>query len=362
MMKKISILHLGGTISSKVDYKTGGVSSKFSEKDILELYPEIKNIAKISSKLVANMLSEDMNFQHYNIIAKEVQKEIKKGTEGIIVTHGTDTMHYTSSALAFILENLPIPVILTGAQRSSDRGGSDARLNLICSCQFIANSNFQGVAICMYESTSDEACLILPSTKTRKIHSSRRDAFKAINSKPIARVTIQGNVGFIGKHNKASEKKLKLKLIKEDLKIGILKSHPNLSSIEIKNYSKFDGLIIEGTGLGHIAVNKTDSLTLENEKILEALKKLAKKIPVVITTQCIFGRINLNVYSSGRKLQEVGILGHQSDTLTETAFIKLAWLLSNYKKEEIPKLINKNFRGEISSRTSLDFLNYVYQK
>ncbi|MAF50460.1 MAG: Glu-tRNA(Gln) amidotransferase GatDE subunit D [Nanoarchaeota archaeon] len=359
MMKKISILHLGGTISSKVDYKTGGVSSKFSEKDMLELYPEIKKIAKISSRLIANMLSEDMNFQHYNLISKEIQKEVKKGTEGIIITHGTDTLHYTSAALSFILEHLPIPVILVGAQRSSDRGSSDAELNLICALNFIAQSNFSGIAVCMHSSTSDDACLILPPTKSRKIHSSRRDAFKAINSKPIARVTKQGNIGFI---KKITEKNgnFKLYLFNPDLKIGILKSHPNLSSLEIKNYSKFDGLVIEGTGLGHIAVNKIDSLTNENENVLKELKKLAKKIPIIMTTQCIFGRTNLDVYSSGRKLQEAGILGTQLDMTTETAFIKLAWLLSNHKKEEIPKLINKNYRNEISSRTSLDFLDYVY--
>tara|TARA_Y100000034_G_C6889149_1_gene408759 strand:- start:63 stop:1148 length:1086 start_codon:yes stop_codon:yes gene_type:complete len=360
-MKKISILHTGGTISSKVDYKTGAVSAKFSEKDMLKLYPEIKTIAKISSRLVANMFSEDMNFQHYNLLAKEVEKEIKKGAEGIIITHGTDTIHYTSSALSFILENLPIPVILVGAQRSSDRGSTDATLNLLCSLTFIAQTNFSEVGICMHETNSDDSCLILPALKTRKIHSSRRDAFKAINSKPIARVTKQGNVGFIEKYNKKTEKKsLKLNLFNEKIKVGILKTHPNLSSEEIKNYSSFNGLIIEGTGLGHLPINKTDKLTLENEKILQELKKLALKIPVIMTTQTIFGKINLNVYNTGRKLQEIGILGDQLDMLTETAYIKLAWLLSNYKKGEIPKLVSRNFRGEFSSRTSLDFLNYVY--
>jgi glutamyl-tRNA(Gln) amidotransferase subunit D len=360
MMKKISILHLGGTVASFYDEKKGGVSSKYTAEDILNLYPEIKLIAKLSSRLIKNMWSQDMNFKHYNIIAKEIEKEVKKGTEGIIITHGTDTMHYTSAALAFILEDLPIPVILTGAQRSSDRSSSDAKLNLICSSQFIANSNFQGVAICMYSSTSDDACLILPPTKTRKIHSTRRDAFKAINTKPIARVTIEGSVGFIGKHNKSSEKKLKLKLIKENLKIGILKAHPNMFAEQILFYKNYDGLIIESMGLGNLPTTKLDEETKENEKILGALKEVTKKIPIILTLQTIFGRLNMNIYSNQRIYQEIGLLGHQSDTLTETAFIKLAWLLSNYEKDEIPKLVSKNFRGEISSRTSLDFLDYVY--
>lgn len=231
IMKKISILHTGGTIASFVSEK-GGVEAKYTAKDILNLYPEIKHIAKIESRLIRNMWSQDTRFSHYNLLAKEVEKEIKNCAEGIIITHGTDFMHYTSSALSFILEDCPIPIILTGSQRSSDRGSSDAKLNLICACQFIANSNYQGVVICMHESTNDDACLILHPTKTRKFHTSRRDAFKVVNGKPIARVTLQGNVGFISKHNKAEDKKLKLKLFNEKLKIGILKAHPNMFAEE----------------------------------------------------------------------------------------------------------------------------------
>jgi len=358
---KISILHLGGTISSFLDEKTGGVSAKYTAKDILKLYPEIKHIAEIDSKLIRNMWSQDMRFSHYNIIAKEIEKEVKKGVDGIIITHGTDTMHYTSAALAFILEDCPIPVIITGAQRSSDRGSSDAKLNLICSCQFIANSNFQGVAICMYESMEDKSCLILSPTKTRKFHTSRRDAFKVVNGKPIARVTEQGNVGFIDKHNKKENKILKLKLINEDIKIGILKSYPGMLAEQINFYKNYDGLIIEATGLGNLPTTKLDKETQENEKILEALKNLSKKIPIVLSPQTIFGRLNLNVYSNQRPYQEIGLLGNESDMTTETTFIKLAWLLSNHK-EEVSKLIAQNLRGELSSRTSLDFLDYVYQE
>ena len=354
-MKKISILHTGGTIASKVDYKTGAVSAKFSERDILKLYPEIKDIAKISSKLITNMSSEDMNFKHYNLLAKEIQKEIKKKSQGIIITHGTDTLHYTSAALSFILENCPIPIILVGAQRSSDRGSSDAALNLICAIQFITKTDFKGTAICMHETTNDTTCSILPSTKTRKFHTSRRDAFKPINSKPIAIVHKHGAINLLQKIKK-SNKKLQLKLFNHKIKVAIIKSYPNLLAETIKLFSKYDGLILEGTGLGHFPINKTDNLTTENKKILTELKKLAKKIPIIMTSQCIFGRINLNVYSTGRILKEIGILGDLLDTTTETAYIKLAWLLSNYPKKDIKKLIPKNFRQEISQKTPADFL------
>lgn len=358
-MKKISILHLGGTIASFVS-KTGGVSAKYTAKDILNLYPEIKQIAEINSRLIRNMWSQDMRFSHFNIIAKEIEKEIKKNIDGIIITHGTDFMHYTSAALAFILENCPIPVILTGAQRSSDRGSSDAKLNLICSCHFISQTSFKGVAICMHESIDDNACLILPSTKARKIHSTRRDAFKVINGKPIARVTQQGNIGFIDKQEKKENLKLKLKLFNENLKIGILKPRPNMFAEEILFYKNYDGLILEASGLGNLPTTKLDKETTEHENILNALKILSKKIPIVLSPQTIFGRLNLNVYSNQRIYQEINLLGNDSDMTTETTYIKLAWLLSNYKKEEIPKLMKTNLRGELSSRTSLDFLDYVY--
>ena len=204
----ISILHTGGTIASKVDYKTGGVIAKFSANEIIDMFPELKKIANIKSRKIASMQSEMMRFVHYNLMAKEVENEIKSGTDGIIITHGTDTMHYTSAALSFILDDLPVPVILVGSQRSSDRGSSDAGLNLISACYFIANSDFADVAICMHENLNDESCLILPALKTRKMHTSRRDAFRPINTTPIVRVNFNfKNISFLNKNNNKKEKR-----------------------------------------------------------------------------------------------------------------------------------------------------------
>src|SRR3989344_3246777 len=153
----ISILHTGGTLASRVSYETGAVSASFKAEEILAMFPEIENIVNINSSLISNMFSEDMRFSHYNLIAKAIEKEVKKGAHGIIITHGTDTIHYTSAALSFILQDLGIPVILVGAQRSSDRGSSDSGLNLLCAVNFITKTNFSGVAICMHESMSDRS-------------------------------------------------------------------------------------------------------------------------------------------------------------------------------------------------------------
>ncbi len=354
-LKTITILHTGGTIASRVSYATGAVSPSFDAEDIVGMFPELKNIANIKSRLIGNMFSEDTRFGHYNLIAKEIEKELKN-VDGIILTHGTDNLALTSCALSFILENLNKPVLLVGSQRSSDRPSSDANINLICAANFIVKTNFNEVGICMHSRSGDDACYILPASKTKKLHTSRRDAFKAVNNKPIAFVTKEGNVSFLEKYSKKNvHGNLKLKLFKENLKIGILRAHPNMFAFEIKSCSKFDGLVLEGTGIaGNFPINKIDVKTKEHVLIFNELKKLARKIPIVISSNCVFGRINMNVYDTGRKMQEIGIIGNYSDMIAETAFIKLAWLLSNYKKNEVRDLFMKDFRGEISKKVNYE--------
>ncbi len=352
-LPKISILHTGGTIASKVDYPTGGVSAKFSEQEILGLFPELKGIAHISSKLISNMFSEDMRFAHYNLIAKAVEEEVSNGAEGIIVTHGTDTLHYTAAALSFMLQGISIPVILVGAQRSSDRGSSDAARNLISAAYFIVHSDFAGVAICMHESMSDDDCVILPALKSRKMHTSRRDAFRPINASPIARVNYEdGKISLISKsYQKKGKNNLTVKLMNEKLRIGIIKAHPNMFAEEFSHYESFDGLIIEGTGLCNIPINVIDEHTKEHKRILDEVVRLTARMPVFMASQAINGRIHMDVYSTGRELQQAGVIGNMADMTSETAFIKLAFLLSNYPREQVRALMMENLLGEISERT-----------
>jgi len=350
-LPKIVILHTGGTIASKVDYKTGAVVAKFTPKNLLSMFPELTKIANIDSKLIGNFMSENIRFAHYNLMAKEVEKALERA-DGVIITHGTDTLGYTSAALSFILEDLGKPVILVGAQRSSDRGSSDAGMNLIYAAKFIANSDFAGVGICMHANTNDEGCYILPPCKTKKLHSSRRDAFRVVNDKPYAFVG-KDKINYLREdYYKKSKSKVSLKLFKNDLKIGILRGKPQMFSNEVDSYSNYDGLILEGTGLGHMPIVKFDKYTSENERILESLSRLCSKIPVVMTSQTVFGRVNMNVYSPGKELQKIGVLSGE-DMLTETAYIKLAWLLSNNKKE-VKALVGKNIRGEINKRLKPD--------
>lgn len=354
----ISILHTGGTIASRVDYKTGGTIAAFTPEEIVHMIPELKNIANIKSRLLSNMWSQDMRFAHYNIMAKEIEKEVKSGVDGVILTHGTDTMHFTSAALSFILEGINIPVILVGSQRSSDRGSSDAASNMISACNFITKvKDFADVGICMHSTMSDNKCSILPGCKVRKMHTSRRDAFKPINTIPWAEVTYpEGAVHILNHHyrKKNTLSKLSLKLLNENLKVGLLKAHTNMYAEQFLAYKKFKGLVIEASGLGNLPTSKIDNYTKEHAKIFNALKALAKEgVEIALAPQTIYGRLNLNVYSNQREMKEVGILGDYCDMTPETAFIKMAWLLSNYPKET-KKMFSQDLRGEISKKVMFE--------
>ncbi len=347
----ISILHTGGTIASRVDYKTGGVVASFSPEDLLAMFPELTRIANIKTRPVFAIMSESMMFSDYQTLAKEIAKEIESGADGVIVAHGTDTMHYTSAALSFMMQNLPVPVILVGAQRSSDRGSTDAAQNLINAAYFIASSDFSGAAICMHENTSDGNCLILPAAKSRKMHASRRDAFRPINATPWGRANYYGKkIEFLRKDYRKRDKKRRIDMKTEmEERVALVKTTTNMdpSIIDFFAGKKYKGIILEGTGLGHTP-----------DTLLEPLKRAIKKGMVVcMASQTVYGRVNMNVYSPQRGLLKAGVVPCEG-MLPETAFIKLAWLLGNFPKEKAKEMVAKNICGEISERTELEeFLN-----
>lgn len=345
-LPEISLLHTGGTIASKVVYGEGGVKAAFSPEEITKLYPELLRVAELSSKKVLEVMSENMNFEHYQQIAQAVKQEIEEGTDGIIVSHGTDTMHHTAAALTFMFDGLPVPVLLVGSQRSSDRPSSDAGMNLLSAAQFIANSDFAGVGLCMHGTTSDSYCLIHEGTKARKMHTSRRDAFRSINQSPIAKVSYQGDIEFLREDydRKDQENELELSTDFED-KVALVKTYPQFDPEIIAHYRQqgYKGLVIEGTGLGHAPVG--EGIDTEEE-----IEKFAEQGIVVVTSQCLHGRVNLNVYQNQRLLKKAGAVAGE-DMLPEVAYIKLAWLLGNYSIEQARELITNNLKGEITERT-----------
>jgi len=347
----IAILHTGGTIASRVNYSTGGVIASFNLEDLVTMFPELTEIANIESVFVANIMSEDMRIKDFQKISSAVSEQIKRGVKGVIIGHGTDMLAHSAAILAFELENCPIPVLVVGAQRSSDRGSSDAAMNLICASTFITKTNFKGVATCMHHSSSDDTCAIIAATKVRKMHTSKRDAFKAINDTPIALIDYRSKeIKWIKDRAvfEHSQGKFELKNKLEE-KVGLLKMHPLVTEKEIDFYKKekYKGLVIEATGLGHTPIRENDSFVKKIKALVDA------DCLVAITSQCLNGRVNPTVYTNLRKVAATGAIFCE-DMLPETALMKLSWLLGNYSKKEAAELLVKNLRGEITPFTRTD--------
>lgn len=340
-MNRVTILGTGGTIASKIDYKTGAVHPAFSAEEIINVIPELKEVAEIKTKLLFNILSENMKPELWVKIARECAAELNSGACGVVIAHGTDTLAYTSAALSFMLENLYKPVVLVGSQRSSDRPSSDASLNLISAVK-AATSDIGEVVVVMHGSTSDDFCLIHRGTKVRKMHSSRRDAFKSVNALPIGEV--REGIKILQEYRKRREGKVSVNEKLEE-RVALMKIYPGLSKEALMHFvDNYKGIVLEGTGLGHLP-----------ENLLPAIEEAQKKkIPVAMTTQTLYGRIDMKVYSTGRELLARGVIPC-ADMLPEVAYVKLMHVLGNTKNyEEVKKLMQSNMAGEISERSRID--------
>ncbi len=351
-LPNIGLVYTGGTIGSKVDYTTGGVYMLTKPEELLYDVPELSDIANIDVKDLFNISSEDMTYIEWKSIAESVVSFLDSGAKGVVVSMGTDIMHYTSAVLSFMLEGLNAPVVLTGAQRSSDRGSSDAFMNLICSAHIASKSDIAEVGICMHSTSSDDRCQFIRGTKARKMHTSRRDAFRPINDRAVAIVEKEGRIEYISEYKK-KDKSSKINLLTGfDPKVAMIIAHPNSDPSIMDFYADkgYRGIIIEGTGLGHTP----SSVRHKGFSWIEKVKEAADKgIIIGITSQCIYGRVNSNVYRNLRLLANAGGINCE-DMTPETAYIKLGWLLGNYSESDSRRLLNKNMRGEIRRRTDYD--------
>ena len=354
-LPKIALISTGGTIASKIDYRTGGVTSVLSAKDLYTSIPELSIYASIDTEILFNEYSENIGPTQWNLIANKIIDKINSGIyDGIVISHGTDTMSYTAAALSFALQDLPIPVILVGAQRSSDRPSSDASSNLIASVIFATQLDYSGVFVSMHGSISDEQIYCHLGTRVRKNHTSKRDAFKSIDISPIAVVKedqveiqkIPSNIILQKKNKHTINKEFNvIPKIKFDDRVFLLKYYPGLNPLLIENVQKlgYKVIIIEGTGLGHI-----------NKNFFYYLKEaIASGMLVFMTSQCIWGRTNLNVYDTGRDLEKIGVIS-LSNMLSETATVKAMWLLANNNDlDYIRNKMQENISNEITYITPI---------
>jgi glutamyl-tRNA(Gln) amidotransferase subunit D len=345
-LPKVAIISTGGTIASRVDYRTGGVRPALTASDLYSVVPELADIARIDTQILFSLFSENLTTEHWTEIAKAVAKQVAADVNGVVVAHGTDTMGYTAAALSFALQNLPVPVVIVGSQRSADRPSSDAATNLIGAVTAAAGAPFAEVTVAMHETLSDKTIVLHRGTKVRKCHTSRRDAFKSVNATPMARIQDQKIMMLTEDYRKRGQAKELILKPKFSEKVALVKFYPSMNPAVIDWYVEQDykGLVLEGTGLGHVS-----------KYGFEALRNAAEHdVVVAMASQCIWGRINMNVYDSGRDLQALGVIPLE-DMLPETSVVKLMWIFGQTKDaEEAKRLLRTNIAGEFSPRTLSD--------
>lgn len=352
-LPNVALIITGGTISARLDPKTGGVISTDTE-EILNIAPEINEICNISRIEKPFMkFSEDMNYKDWKKLA-EISENIlnDENISGLIITHGTDTLHYTSSALSFMLGKLNKPVALTYSQRSIDRASTDAHLNLICAAKF-AVSDIAEVAIVGHKNLDDKYCLAMPGTKVRKMHSSRRDSFKVINSEAFAEIS-KDEFKILREFN-PRDNSLKIKSdIKFEHRIALVKITPGQDPSILEWYANigYKGIILELTGLGHAPSENSDKSWIPTIKRL-----ISNGITICGSTQTLYGRLNTNVYATGRELDKTGII-ILDDMLPETSFVKLGWVLGHsswVRDKKIKQKMLENFSREFNNKISFEF-------
>jgi glutamyl-tRNA(Gln) amidotransferase subunit D len=339
----VVIMSTGGTIASRVDYRTGAVRAAMSASDLYGVVPELSDIAKVDTEIVFSLYSENIRQQEWTELAKTVAQRIEQGVDGVVIAHGTDTMAYTSAALSFALQNLPVPVILVGAQRSSDRPSSDAATNLIGAVKAAGEAPFAEVGLAMHETVSDTATVVHRGTKVRKCHTSRRDTFKSINGFPIAKVVDQKVTMQTDQYQRRDPKKKLVLKPNFSEKVALVKFYPGLDPAIIDFYvdSGMKGILLEGSGLGHVS-----------KYCFDAIKRaISKGVVVALASQCVWGRVNMNVYDTGRDLLSFGVVP-LDDMFPETALVKLMWVLGQTSDaKEAIKLLKTNVAGEFAPRT-----------
>ncbi|WP_424002829.1 Glu-tRNA(Gln) amidotransferase subunit GatD [Haloarcula salina] len=334
----VSLISTGGTIASTVDYRTGAVTAQFDAEDVLRAVPDLAGMANYRGRVVANILSENMTPAVWQDLARAVHEEIEAGADGVVVMHGTDTMQYTASAMAFMLDT-PVPIVFTGSQRSADRPSSDNVMNAVSAVE-AAKSDCAEVLVCMHADESDDRCALHRGTRVRKNHTSRRDAFETVGAKPLGEVDYdidgESTVSFRREYTERGATDLALH---DDVEtdVELVKFSPGMdASLLEAAAADSEGLVIEGTGLGHV---NTDWIGVIDDL----------DVPVVMTSQCLEGRVCDRVYDTGRDLLDAGVIEGE-DMLPGTAKVKLMWALAN--SDDVADAMQEPLAGEIQQRST----------
>ena len=347
-LPNILLLTTGGTIASKVDYRTGAVTSVLTAEELVESVPELSEMANIDAKVLFSEYSENIVPAQWIEIAKAVSEYAESDYAGIIIAHGTDTMHYTSSFLSFALAGFQMPIVLVGAQRSSDRASSDAALNLIGTVKFISEcADARGVYVAMHKGSSDDVIACHVGTRVRKNHASKRGAFETVGGEPAFLVRMDG--GGDGDKNNSIDKNMQTDFFADDRftpkirlneNVAIVKYHPGYKAEMLESIidSGYNAIIFEGTGMGHIGKNMYPAVG----------KAHRQGIFMGMTSQCLDGKVRMTVYESGRDLLNLGItpLGNM---IAEVALVKAMWVTGDtVDSKEVEQRMLKEVASEFS--------------
>src|SRR5256712_8136393 len=340
---RVVILGTGGTIASRVDYRTGAVHPAISSEELYALIPELSEVARIEPEIIFSVYSENIEPENWSRIAERVSEAVAGGVDGVVITHGTDTLGYTAAALTFALQGVPIPVILTAAQRSSDRPSSDAVLNLVGAVSVAGYASFSGVYVAMHDSESDGRVALHLGTRVRKNHTSARDAFKSVGVSPAALWSREGleiNLEGLPQRRKAAKFSSKPRF---EAKVALLKFFPSMP------LTLLEALANGGTRGGEFEGDRVGRLNYKSSTLFMRFSEHGGL--VCMTSQCLNGRVNINVFDPGRDLLSAGVIPLE-DMLAETALAKAMWVLANSNSiEEARSMMRSSLCGEITERT-----------
>jgi glutamyl-tRNA(Gln) amidotransferase subunit D len=333
----ISLISTGGTIASTVDYRTGAVTAQFDAEDVLRAVPDLAGRANYRGRVVANILSENMTPDVWQDLAHAVHEEIEAGADGVVVMHGTDTMQFSASAIAFMLDT-PVPIVFTGSQRSADRPSSDNVMNAVCAVE-AAKSDCAEVLICMHASESDDRCALHRGTRARKNHTSRRDAFETVGQRPLGTAEYGDDIDVEFRREYRDRGAVDLDIAPDlETEVDLVKFTPGTDPAMLDAVADSEGLVLEGTGLGHVNTSWIDSIA----------ELVDSGTDIVMTSQCLDGRVCDRVYDTGRDLLDAGVIEGE-DMLPGTAKVKLMWALANV--ETVAETVRRPLAGEITERS-----------
>ncbi len=338
----VKLIGTGGTIASRLDYRTGAVIPAFSPGELYGAVPELADICNLTTEKVFAVFSENMGPEQYRKLAVAIGKEIENGIDGIVIGHGTDTLHHTAAALTYMVQDPPVPIVLVGSQRSSDRPSSDAALNLMHACYTAGHGGIAEVMVCMFGPTSDEYALLHRGTRVRKMHSSYRSTFRTLGDIPLAKATTEGVIP-IKQDFKSRRKDRKVTILPYfEEKVAIIYYYPNMQPDMVDSLiaNGYKGIIIAGTGLGHV-----------NKPLYPALARAQKAgVAVYMTVQTLWGYTQMFVYETGREMMALGVVPAEN-MLPEVAYVKLGWALGQTSDlDEVKKIMLTPMHDDITPR------------